>query len=877
MTAERWQQIKATFDRALDCNPAERAEFIRAYCGSDAELLREVESLLASDVDARTLVVHPALGAAIASVTPPVDPMIGSAIGNYVITEELAHGGMGIVYRGRHVTLPRDVVVKRIRPIAFSEDAQKELRARFKREAHIQSQLDHPHIVRVYEFFAGAGEYFLVMEYVHGASLRCMLDKDRVLTAEHATALAVQALDGLAHAHDLHYVDELGNTGVGIIHRDIKPANLLVDDHGNLKLTDFGIAKVLGESPLTKAGFSPGTIEYMSPEQIRGLQVDRRSDLYNLGATLYEMLTGCMPFPRTSFGSDYEAMRAHIEIDPPLIQAVNPEVPAALVEVVTRSMKRDPEQRWQTATEFRDALVSCMQSRPITASSRPVVPPEAERHSRPDLSAQPKPRRTLRIAGAAAVLALVVAGAFWLGRGGTSSQSVRNEPSIAVLPFADLSLEKNQEYFSDGLAEELLNALAKIPGLRVAARTSSFRFGGKAADTRLIGEKLNVATILEGSVRKQGNRARITAQLIKTADGFHLWSETFDREMNDIFAVQEEIAGAVTAALEITLLGNKTARTVRTTNAEAYNAYLQGLFFLGRRSKESLARAVGYFEQANRFDPNYAPAWAGLGITRINQAGWGHVSVEEGFREAREATARALDLDKDLGSAHSAMAAIRMDHDWDWTGAEESCQRALALEPGNARVVSSAGRLARYLGRFDEAIAHYRRGVAIDPLRPDAYHSLGIALHYAGRQEEAKEAIQKALELQPEMLNGHGFLGRIYLAQSSPQLALAAAQSETHPAFRLQGLALAYHAMGHQKESDANLAELIVKFRSDAPYQIAEVYAFKEKPDDAFYWLSRAYAEHDTGLSDIKADPLMNSLKSDPRYAALLKKMRLPL
>lgn len=861
MTPERWRQVKEIFHRAVDYPPTARAAFLHENCGGDDELLRKVEALLASDGEAGS-----PLESRGGHLAP--DPMIGRAIGNYVITGELAHGGMGIVYRARHVTLPRDAVVKCIRPFAYSDEAQNELlRARFRREAHIQSQLDHPRIVRVYEFFAGAGEYFLVMEYVPGSSIRSMLERERVLPAAQAIDLAVQALEGLAHAHNLQFLDELGNPGLGIIHRDIKPANLLVDEHGALKLTDFGIAKVLGEAQLTKTGIGPGTLEYMSPEQIRGLPLDARSDLYSMGVTLYAMLAGQVPFPHTHSVSEYDILKAHLETEPPPIRTVSPAISQSLADVVARSLEKDPERRWQSAAAFREALTSCQQQRPASVAI------EAKPRSPAYLRARPTRRyAVLAIAGAA-----TITGAFWLGRG-AKDFSTREQPSIAVLPFADMSPEKNQEYFSDGLAEELLNGLAKTPGLHVAGRTSSFQFKGKTADFSDIGRKLHVGAILEGSVRKQGNRARITVQLIKAADGFHLWSETYDRELTDIFAVQEEIARAVTGALKITLLAGKTAAPqARSTNAEAYNVYLQGRYFLARRNKENLEKAVDYFGRAIQLDPGYAPAWAGLGESRASQAMADWVPSNEGFRKAREAVARALVLNPDLGEAHATLGRIKMFHDFDWAGAEASYQRALALEPGNAKIIGTSATLAKVLGRLDEAIALNRRAIRIDPLSSSVYQNAGIAFYYAGRYEEATSALNKSLELAREREIAHCVLSQIYLAQSMLPEALAEAMKEKHSGFRLCALALTYHALKREKESDANLAELIAKHRQEAPYQIAEVYAFRGQMDRAFEWLERAYTARDSGVTEIKGDPLLKSLERDPRYTAFLQKTRLPL
>ncbi|MGH2523964.1 MAG: tetratricopeptide repeat protein, partial [Anaerolineales bacterium] len=499
-------------------------------------------------------------------------------------------------------------------------------------------------------------------------------------------------------------------------------------------------------------------------------------------------------------------------------------------------------------------------------------------------------RRVWRWAGVGVAAALAVAALIGFNVGGVRERLFRpapptGPPSIAVLPFADMSPAKDQEYFADGLAEELLNKLAKVPELKVVARTSSFQFKGKNEDLRVIGEKLNVTTILEGSVRKEGNRVRITAQLIKVEDGFHLWSETYDREMTDIFALQDEIARSVAGALKVTLLGQQAVATPRPAkNVEAYNAYLQGRYFYERAGRAGLEKSVGYYEQAIKLDPNYAPAWAGLARARDYQAGWGHVPLAEGYRQARVAAERALELDPNLADAHAALGSIQIWYDWDWAGADASLHRALALEPRNTHALSNAAWLARSLGRFDEALALSRRAAEVDPLSASAQHTLGYTAYYAGRLDEATAALHKALELAPEHSLARATLAFVYLAQSRPQQALAEMEHEQDPFWRADGQALAHHALGQKKESDAAL-KIAEKSGDTGAFQIAEVYAYRGEADRAFDWLERAYAQHDPGcamikgdplLKNIERDPLLKNIERDPRYAAFLKKMRLP-
>jgi TolB-like protein/class 3 adenylate cyclase/Flp pilus assembly protein TadD len=483
-----------------------------------------------------------------------------------------------------------------------------------------------------------------------------------------------------------------------------------------------------------------------------------------------------------------------------------------------------------------------------------------------------KANRKLSLAAAAVLMVAAASGGMlWFG----GSKAPRDERSIAVLPFVDMSPEKDQEYLSDGIAEELRDALAKLPGLRVTGPFSSSELKGKIEDLGLIGKKLNVAAILQGSVRKQGSRARVAVQLIKAEDGSLLWSETFERDMNDILAVEQEIAREVTGALKLTLLVGKAAIPIaKSTNVEAHNFYLQGRYFLARDTEEDHVRAASYFKQAINKDPGYAPTWVGLADVRIAQAGAGEIDGAEGYQQAREAAEKALSLDAQLAEAHSAMAEIKMLHDWDWNGAEESYRRALALNAGDASVLRGAGSLARILGRLDDSIQLYRRAIEIEPV--GGHKNLGLALLYAGRQEEAKAAFEKALEIKPQTPSPHAMLARLHLAQSHPREALGEAEKMHDDVWRPYGLALAYHALGRKRESDAALKTLI-EFPKRAAWLVAEVYAFRGETDLAFEWLERAYADRDAGLAEMKMDPLLEKLRGTPRYQMLFQKMRLPL
>jgi TolB-like protein/Tfp pilus assembly protein PilF len=465
-----------------------------------------------------------------------------------------------------------------------------------------------------------------------------------------------------------------------------------------------------------------------------------------------------------------------------------------------------------------------------------------------------------------------------------------NVPSIAVLPFADLSAEKDQEYFTDGLAEELLNVLSKVSGLRVASRTSAFSFKHKDVDIPTIAQKLNVATILEGSMRKSGKRVRITAQLIQVATDSHLWSETYDRELDDIFAVQGEIAQSVVKELRSALMGEKrdasasaaakaevqAATKDRGWNAEAYRLYLHGRFFEDRVSREDAAKALAYYHQAVETDPEYALAWAGLSRIYSDKGGYSwDMDINEAFTKAREAAERALQLAPDLAEAHAAMGQIRRLYDWDWKGADACFKRALELSPGDARAVREAGVLARLLGRADEAMALVRRAAVLDPLSGTSHLAVARSCFFVDFLDEAEAEAKKAIELNPSGALTHFWLGLIHLHQGRPAEALDVIQREPHPTFRLLGLSCLHHDCGRPAESEAALQELIEKDSAAGAYQIALGYAYRGEKEPAFEWLERAYVQRDPGVGSIKLSPPFRFMYSDPRWQVFLEKMGL--
>jgi serine/threonine protein kinase/Tfp pilus assembly protein PilF len=756
----------------------------------------------------------------------------GTRLGTYEIIGPLGAGGMGEVYRAKDLRLGREVALKVLpAEVASSPDRL----ARFEREARTAAGLNHPNIVTLFSVEEEDGIRFITMELVDGQNLSNLvvpggLPLSRVLD------LSIPLADALAAAHER-----------GVVHRDLKPANVMVTRDGRVKVLDFGLAKVVlgeepaplaslaatAESPISGQGWVLGTIPYMAPEQLRGEAVDARADLFALGVIVYELATGHRPFTGVT---SVDVSSAILRDIPEPLGRVRPDLPSELEKIVGRCLEKDPRVRAQAVLAVSNDL------------------------------------RALRRV---------------LEHGPLARPASQEIVTIAVLPFVNRSRDEEDEYFSDGLADELLNVLAKIRGLRVAARTSSFHFKGKDCTIAEVGQALNVATVLEGSVRKAGNRVRISVQLVKVSDGYHLWSESYDRTLDDIFAVQDDIAHSVVKELRSTLLGeepdSKTSGEVkaevalaargRGKNAEAHRLYLQARYLISRMALEDMEKGIEYLKQALELEPEFALAWAELGRAYATKAGW--YTAEGSYRQAREAAERALSLEPDLAEGHLVIAHIQMNYDWDWRGADASYRRALELAPGNAHALRGAGALAGCLGRLEEANELVLRAVEQDPLSPASYQYLGLGLVAAGRFAEAETACRKALELSPQSIFIASGLSLILLAQGRADEALAAAAREPYESMRLYALGIIYHTLGRGTEADEALRELTEKYAVEAAAQIAEVHAARGEIDEAFEWLERAYAQRDAALPGLRLVPSYRSLHGDPRWAAFVRKLGL--
>jgi non-specific serine/threonine protein kinase len=784
--------------------------------------------------------------------------MIGQTLSRYKITGMLGEGGMGVVYRAEDPELGREVALKLL-PAEMADNPKR--LERFRREAKAVAAINHPNIVTIHSIESTENTHFLTMELVEGESLDRMIPPGGMPLAK-VFEIAVPLADALSSAHER-----------GIVHRDLKPANVMITGESRIKVLDFGLAKLVedpdaetGEpaltaipTELTAEGMVMGTAPYMSPEQVEGRAMDHRTDIFSLGIVLYEMATGRRPFA----GDTSAALISSILRDsPPTVTEINESLPRHLARIIQHCLEKDPEARYQSAKDVRNELKSLrreVDSGTVTTGSGAVA-----------ITAEPRsktPRRWgLWIAAGSAAIVILAAG-WWLGRGANrapadertgdfsadvASAARSDMPSVAVLPFANLSADPDNEYFTDGLTEELIGALANVEGLRIPARTSVYALKDTNLDVQEIGRRLGVDNILEGSVRRAGDKLRISAQLIKVSDGFNLWSETYDREFSDVFVIQDEIAGNIVEAMQLTLspVEQQALRSERTTDFKAYEFYLRGRGHYRRRTRADFDSAREMFQNAIAIDAGYALAWAGLADT-YTEFWRNYESTEENLVQAEEASREAVELDPKLAEAHAS--------------------RGFAL--GQRQL-------------YDEAAAEFRRAMELNPRLFEAFYYYGTVAFAAGRLETAAEMFERATEAAPDEIRALQLLPQIYTRLGRDGAAAAANRQRVEVVERrlefnpddvpmlLDG-ASALAALGERQRSLEWASRILDKAGDDALvlYNLACLYSLAGEVTSALEALEKSYA---AGLADpewMRQDSDLDNIRHHPRYKELVKQM----
>jgi eukaryotic-like serine/threonine-protein kinase len=753
--------------------------------------------------------------------------VIGKQLGHYVVIAGLGSGGMGDVFVAHDTKLDRRVALKvPRRDVSASVDRL----ALFRREAKAAAALNHPSIVHIYSVEEAEDLIFITMELVSGRSLRELLNECAPLALPRLLGFAAQIAEGLASAHD-----------AGIVHRDLKPANVMITEADRVKILDFGVAKFFRAAATwdaeamttasdTYSGVTVGTVGYISPEQALGKTLDARTDLFALGVILYEMATGKSPFGGGTPAAVFDHLLNRRPASP---LTLNPALPTSLETLIDKALEKDPERRYRSANEFLEDV-----RRVDSSNAGPV---------------------TVRL------------------------PTERRMPfSIVVLPFMDMSPGQDQEYFCHGITEEIISTLTTVPGLRVISRTSAFAFQGKDLDVTEIGRRLRVGAALEGSVRKAGDRVRVTAQLANAEDGYQLWSRRFDRELSDVFAIQDEIASTIVNELRLELSGQPAGKRA-SFDIMAHDAYLKGMYAMNKWTHQSMRQAIAGFREAIARDSGFAPAYAALAGAQIwLYSGLGILPANETVPEARWAVEKALELDAGLADAHKVRALIAMNHDWDRTGAEEGLTRALQLGPGSAAAhLWNAWRLALLERRHDQAIAELEEAERLDPLDLQVKTQIGYVHHFHHDVDRAVEQFEKVLALEPSFAFAHYGLADACTHRGDYDRAIA----EFNRAIELDGrsvnhigvLGYAYGRAGSRDRAQEHLHELTARSAHSyvSAMWIALVHLGLGDLENVFHWLDRAFEERDGSLILITAAVEFDPVREDPRFKSLLGRMGL--
>jgi len=881
LTPDQMAEMSRLLDAARPLNEAGRRRWLGALAPEHRQLLPELRKALLSEYTELPPSASEDSGAPPATGLEP-----GAQVGPYELIRLLGAGGMAEVWLARRAdgVLRREVALK----LPLLTRVRRHFEQRFARERDILAGLEHPHIARLYDAGIDAdGLPYLSMEYVQGRLLTDWCDGE-CLDIRQRLQLFLQVLEAVQYAHDRH-----------VIHLDIKPSNILVSDTGQSRLLDFGVARLLeneeatGQTPLTKVYGHVITVVYASPEVLRGDPVDARSDIYSLGVVLFELLTGARPY-RLQAGASrgvLEQAIATVEVQRPSTQLAEDagmvrsatheqlvrQLRGDLDLIVLKALAKDPEARYASARALADDIRAYLGGKPIAAK-----PPRLGYRLEKFILRN----RAAVIMTTVAAIVLCAMAAYEIERRADERTHIAlvaalnsiyprrpvSDKSIAVLPFLDMSEKHDQSYFSDGLTEEMINLLAQIPDLQVIARTSSFHFQGKQVPIAEIGAILGVANVLEGSVRRSGTTVRVTAQLIRADSGVHLWSQTYDRDVKDIFELQDEIADAVVAALKLKLLASPVVDLHRSDNPEAYNDYLLGRQ-LGRRGNlKDYERAIAAYRRAIELDPGYAAAYAGLSFNETALANYNQDRT--GFARANEAAEKALALAPQLADAYRARAGYRLEM-LDFAGARADGERALTLAPGDSAVQSLYGVQIAAFGKIRQAITAMGKAVELDPLNSYAWGNMGLFLTMDRDYPAARRALNRALAISPDSDALHFALGQLDMLEGRFPDAMAEFAKEGNAGARRMSDALLEHARGDEPKSEQALNDLIAAHAGDMAYQVGDVYAWRGDKDKAFEWLERAYQQRDSGLNGIAYDPLLAGLAGDPRRDKLLKELAL--
>ena len=866
-----WRRIDDLLQSALDRPPGERASFLDAACAGDRELREHVEALLAADHQASDFLERPAMEAGRAlEAESGSDSLIGRRIGAYRIVRQVGRGGMGTVYLAERA----DEQFRKQVAIKLVEHGIESVH-RLRSERQILASLDHPHIATLLD--AGTtddGLPYFIMEYVDGQPIDVYCTRHGLSTRErlHLFSLVCAAVQ---HAHEAQ-----------VVHRDLKPSNILVTDAGVPKLLDFGIAKLLtpenapARATATTVGRRPMTPAYASPEQVRGEPVTPVSDVYALGVLLYELLTGRAPY-RVEGETPAGIARAICEHEPEKPSAIAGRALAGdLDNIVLTALRKEPSRRYGSVLQFADDLHRYLEGRPVLARRDSLGYRTAKFVTRNKTA-------VLSAVAAALVTVAAVAGAPLISRDdGVSTPSPRRIRSLAVLPLENLSGDPEQEYFSAGLTEALISDLAKVRALRVISRTSVMRYKDTQKSLREIARELNVDAVIEGAVLQSGQRIRITAQLIEAATERPLWNESYERDVRDVLALQSEVARAVAREVQVTVTPEEARRlaTTRPVDPEAHRLYLWGRHHWNKMTNDGYANAIAYFQRAIQKAPAYALAYAGLARAYVQLGTVGsELPAPDAMSKARTAALKALQLDDHLAEAHVVMASVLMMGDWDWAGAEQAYRRAIELNPGFAGAHHGYSIYLGQMGRVDEALAEARRAVELDPLSIFGNNNLARIYNWARRFDDALNQSRTVLELAPTYGNafrvrGQALVGKGLYREAISDYEKFSASLQGDPTYALAVTGYARARAGDRRGA----LSLLQRMRAFAAhgyvpsYHFALIYVGLGDTERAFAWLEKTIDAREASCLALKIDPLLDSLRSDPRYTNLLGRVGLP-